>query len=113
MVKVISVASIIAMGAFLGACGESEAQKEARINANLKMLGEKYVKAKLKDPDSAQFQNQFIGIKGAPCGEVNAKNSFGGFSGFKRYISAGAEMTVLESDMEPSEFEASWREICK
>jgi hypothetical protein len=29
----------------------------------------------LKDPDSAQFQN----IKGY-CGEVNSKNSYGGYS---------------------------------
>lgn len=113
MAKNISIACVLTMCALLAACGESEAQKEARINANLKILGEKYVKAKLKDPDSAQFQNQFIGIKGAPCGEVNSKNSFGGYTGFKRYISVGDAMTVLESDMGPSEFDSSWRQICK
>lgn len=113
MRQVITILATAALGFWAAGCGESKAQEEARINANLKVLGEKYVKAKLKDPESAVFQNQFIGIKGAPCGEVNAKNSFGGFGGFKRYISAGAELTVLESDMESSEFETSWRQICR
>jgi len=104
---------VVAMSTALLACGESAAQKEARINANLKILGEKYVKLKLKDPESAQFQNQFIGIKGAPCGEVNSKNSFGGYTGFKRYISVGKDLTVMEADMPPGEFELSWGQICK
>lgn len=104
---------VVCVVAILAGCGESPAQKEARIRANMQALGEKYVKAKLKDPDSAQFQNQFIGTKDAACGEVNAKNSFGGYIGFKRYISAGVDLTVLESDMAPEEFDASWRKICK
>lgn len=64
---------------------------------DLKRLGEqafmtsakKAIAEQLKDPDSAQFKNlrvvQFA--SGAlVCGEVNAKNSFGGYSGFQRFI---------------------------
>jgi len=39
------------------------------------------VRALAFDPESAQFRNQ----KGN-CGEVNAKNKFGGYTGFKKYI---------------------------
>ena len=113
MRSMILIFGVFAMSTALLACGESAAQKEARINTNLKILGEKYVKQKLKDPESAQFQNQFIGIKGAPCGEVNSKNSFGGYTGFKRYISLGEGLTVMEMDMPPGEFELSWGQICK
>jgi hypothetical protein len=38
----------------------------------------------LKDPDSARFRNQK-----SVCGEVNAKNSYGGYVGFRRFIAVG------------------------
>lgn len=45
----------------------------------------------LIDPDSANFRNEKI-IRNNDglyvCGEVNAKNSFGGYVGFKPYFSA-------------------------
>jgi hypothetical protein len=56
------------------------------------------VKAKLKDPDSAQFK----GIKrmddGNYCGWVNAKNGFGGYTGFGVFFtgSKGAVMVPPE-----------------
>ncbi|MEB0133776.1 hypothetical protein QN362_00355 [Actimicrobium sp. CCC2.4] len=98
---------------FISGCGKSDAQKENELNANLKMLGERYVKAKLKDPDSAEFRNQFIGKAGAPCGEVNSKNSFGGFVGFQRYISVGTELTVLKADMPAGDFDTTWTKMCR
>jgi hypothetical protein len=50
----------------------------------------------LKDPASAQFRNERIVPSGALCGEVNSKNSMGGYVGFKRYILAGTESNYLE-----------------
>ncbi len=50
---------------------------------------EERVKATLKDPGSAMFRNVRIGRGlGAPavCGEVNAKNSFGGYLGYNRFV---------------------------
>lgn len=42
----------------------------------------------LKDPASAQWQNEVLSPdQSTQCGEVNAKNSMGGYVGFKRYIS--------------------------
>lgn len=40
------------------------------------------VKYKLKDADSAKFRNIYVKDKSLVCGEVNAKNSYGGYSGF-------------------------------
>ncbi len=56
--------------------------------------GKDMVASALKDPDSAKFQgvfmaeNQAIGDThyGFLCGEVNSRNSFGGFTGFRRFV---------------------------
>ena len=110
--KLSAVAVLVIGCATLSACGESQSQKEARIRANIQMMSEEAVRARLKDPESAQFQNQHVSAKGAGCGEVNSKNGFGGYTGFKRYIFAGKNLTVFESDMPQGEFDISWSQIC-
>jgi hypothetical protein len=45
-------------------------------------MAQEAIRQKLKDPDSAQFRR--LEIKGnKACLEVNAKNSFGGYVGFR------------------------------
>jgi hypothetical protein len=45
------------------------------------------------------------------CGEVNSKNSFGGYADFTSFISAGsADSTWLESDVK--DFQAVWDAVC-
>ncbi|MFI8395985.1 hypothetical protein ACIGEI_10595 [Pseudomonas sp. NPDC078863] len=97
----------------LAACGQSEAEK-ARHKAEMteiryQRVAREFVSGVLKDPDSAQFRNQ----RGF-CGEVNSKNSFGGYAGFRRFIAATKEMVVFENDnrMSSSEFEAAWSKLC-
>lgn len=45
---------------------------------------------KLRDPASAQYRNEVLYLfsddSGTLCGEVNSKNSFGGYTGFKRFM---------------------------
>lgn len=79
--------------------------------------GKDAARAKLKDPDSAQFQNVRFhqGKDGVPmtCGEVNSKNSFGGYSGFQKFVSAGrAELTFLAEQMDSGEFAKIWNQMC-
>jgi hypothetical protein len=50
----------------------------------------------LKDPTSAEFRNEKITKSGVLCGEVNSKNSMGGYVGFKRYIAAGPQASYIE-----------------
>ncbi len=73
-------------------------------------LGHQAVLRQLKDPDSASFRNERRG-KMAVCGEVNAKNSFGGYVGYRRFV-ATAGFAVFEQDMDPSEFEKTWDQAC-
>jgi hypothetical protein len=80
--------------------------------------GQEAVERKLKDPSSAQFRHMFFHMaklngKDAPisCGEVNSKNSFGGYNGYQRYISAGTpELTYLEEEV--ADFSKAWKIMC-
>lgn len=74
------------------------------------------VKSRMKDPSSVKFGDVYVKRKNgnqAICGTVNSKNSYGGYNGFQRFISAGkAEFTFFANDMADGEFEKSWEEYC-
>lgn len=74
---------------FVLLCGCSPNQSSALQSAQAR------VKSELKDPESAQFQNleEYGSIV---CGEVNAKNSYGGYSGFKPFIVHGVQVAIAE-----------------
>lgn len=68
-----------------------------------------------KDPSSVQYRGLFI--SGKPmlvlCGEVNGKNSYGAYVGFRRFYATGKPM--LDSIESPSEryvFERMWPSMC-
>jgi uncharacterized protein YdiU (UPF0061 family) len=72
------------------------------------------VKDNLKDQDSARFRNvrrlPFMGIESGPevyCGEVNAKNSFGGYSGFGDFVAnlGDGKAYIVESDNKAAQLE--------
>jgi len=47
------------------------------------------------------------------CGEVNSKNSFGGYGGFQKFVSAGrAELTFLSEQMTDGDFVEVWNRMC-
>lgn len=93
-------------------CEKSPEQKakEEKIANEAKV--ESIVKSVLKDPESAQFQN----IDGV-CGEVNAKNSYGGYTGFKKFVISKKDERVLlevsESDVDYWPFTHAWYEYCE
>lgn len=79
-------------------------------------LGMDSTRAKLKDPKSADFQGVYFhrGSDGVPvtCGRVNSKNSFGGYGGFQRFVSAGkTDLTFLEEEV--ADFPVVWRRLCE
>lgn len=92
---------IIALFTFLtlGACANQTA-KTQRQSVEWKVesasqdeidKSKSVVTAALKDPESARFGEKFWAIVGSNgrrsiCGYVNAKNSFGGYTGKKLYI---------------------------
>ncbi|MEF8689403.1 UNVERIFIED_CONTAM: hypothetical protein NO986_18220 [Comamonas sp. A-3] len=96
----------------LSSCGKSESQKAADDAAVLEIktqrLAREMVTKHLKDPESASFRNQ----KGL-CGEVNSKNSFGGYPGYRRFIAANENMVAFEGgNMDSTEFNQVWQQFC-
>lgn len=78
--------------------------------------GMEAAKAKLKDPGSAKFRGVYFhqGADGIPmtCGEVNSKNSLGGYGGFQRFVSAGkSDLTFVEEQV--TDFSTVWSSFCQ
>lgn len=97
--------------------GPSPVAAQASREAEWMVRGKAAVLEKLKDPDSADFRNVRFhqGKDGVPmtCGEVNSKNSFGGYGGFQRFISAGrADLTFLAEQMDARDFAEVWNQFC-
>lgn len=69
------------------------------------------VKAKLRDPSSSTFRNERQNNKSAGdiahCGEVNSKNGFGGYTGFRRFFVYGNSVRIesKDHDIDPTVWE--------
>jgi len=59
------------------------ARSKKEVDEELERAIETAVREMLKDPDSAKFKNISELPSGKFCGEVNAKNSYGGYAGWK------------------------------
>lgn len=98
-------------------------------------IGQKIISAAMRDPDSAKFRYvRFIQqeetedgtVKGVVCGQVNAKNGFGAYSGFspfimeltmkpKGFFSKSVTYTVPRQEIysEPNQYDAaSYKKTC-
>jgi hypothetical protein len=62
----------------------------------------------LKDPDSAKFRKVAI-VRGSVCGEINAKNSMGGYVGYKRFMVVDDASAI---DDDTYKFEELWDQVC-
>lgn len=79
----------------------------------------------LRDPASVQFRKERLRRGGYLCGEVNAKNGTGGYTGFQRFVSyergyaiEGMDASgwpdddaVTATDLKVIAAEANWRKI--
>ena len=77
------------------------------------MMGERVVGMFLKDPSSARYQNltyRTRGPLGVVCGEVNARNSFGGYTGFKDFIAIADHSVTFEDGS--VRFVRRWNKLC-
>lgn len=128
---------VIIGAALLAGCATAPSGEELRaaaandpapdVDAGIAMI-EAHLRSKLKDPDSAQFTwpNPFVhGWYQRPfgqrylgwitCGTVNAKNSYGGYTGRTAAIGVIRSGSVVESNMdEPSDRYGSFvAEACR
>jgi hypothetical protein len=94
---------------------ERKAQETVYSETAARTLAQLAIKDLLKDPGSAQFRNLGVntlknGVK-VVCGEVNARNGFGGYSGFEGFISAGTPKTTFLQSRD-SKFSDHWKKLC-
>jgi hypothetical protein len=78
----------------LAACESSE-EKELK----------EFVSSQFKDPQSTQFQKLVHG-KGVLCGEINAKNGFGAYVGFKKFVVVKRESLTVSAIEDELSFNA-------
>ena len=107
--------SVLIYSVALAGCGNNKEMSQRNKELLWIEKGKDAVRLKLKDADSAEFRNVYFkrGSDGVPvaCGEVNSKNSFGGYSGYQQFISAGKpELTYLQE--QASDFDTVWRRFC-
>lgn len=116
-----TIVAMIAVATVVTGCGKSQQEVEAEQAKAVaaKLAAEKaafdarakpyiaHLKEHLKDPDSAQLKNLSFASSAefgdALCGEVNAKNSYGGYVGFSSFAVAdrpffsGSRVTVFNA----------------
>jgi len=62
----------------------------------------------LKDPDSAKFE-----FYNENCGTVNSKNSFGGYTGPKRFVSVDDIIDLEGHTISKKQMDKLWNKYCK
>lgn len=90
---------------------ERAQEREGRMRVR---EAEGLIRSRLKDPESAQFSGVIPVRHGdtlTVCGEVNARNSFGGYTGRKAFLVIG-RLAMTEDDVEGGVFTEMWNKLC-
>lgn len=92
---------------------EAKAQQEKWFGADTIVAAKRAVKNSLKDPNSAEFKDVYANYTEAvgmvACGHVNAKNSLGGYTGFKAFVSNGKTVILEGKD----DIKKAWNSACR
>lgn len=68
-----------------------------------------------KDPFSVQWRNLFVSQDGTLkilCGELNGKNSYGAYIGFRRFFATDSVLQLIEDPKTPSIMNGMWPKVC-
>lgn len=102
----------------LASCGSpqsaatSDSASSAPSLSDQRWEAKQALEAALRDSGSAKYGEVAAFQHGESyifCGRVNAKNAFGGYTGFQRFIAMTAAATVDDGG---SEFQTAWSEMC-
>ncbi|AUC08280.1 hypothetical protein BVG18_08495 [Acinetobacter lwoffii] len=90
-------------------CAKKDKNYDARQNIIAdEIRAQNLVENYLKDPDSAKFRNM-----NGKCGEVNSKNSFGAYTGYKRFFATQSLVIIDDVNEDRSTFEKIWNDMCR
>lgn len=96
--KRLSICCVLALMVLMG-CGPSPEEKKAAAEKVMISGFQEKVSAGFKDPASTQFRSvKLVGKGDGFCGELNTKNGFGAYDGFKPFgIEKGAGLVLLNA----------------
>lgn len=117
-------AAALASGEYAAQVRSEDSQRPIvnRTEAEFRAAGRQVVLDALRDPVSAEFRS--VRRSWSPsgsatfCGEVNARNGFGGYTGFQRFISGVSPTGRTSVQIDDQEgmiadyFERAWRGDC-
>jgi hypothetical protein len=80
-------------------------------------FAQEQIKQNAKDAASVQFRGEQLHEKtdvgAVACGEVNAKNSFGAYTGFKGFVAVEKDMNLyIEDGVNSKRFAEKWNKYC-
>jgi hypothetical protein len=78
--------ALLVAAAIAGTVQTVDAAQPRDLLEGERSIVEEVIRGLLKDPASAQFKWRKTTDGGEYCGAVNAKNSFGGYDGFKSFL---------------------------
>jgi len=81
-----------------------------------KLMAERVVKERLRDPDSAEFTDMQVyppsdERSAIICGYVNSKNGFGGMTGPQRFVAGGT--VLIEEQVTAEQMQIAWDQFCQ
>lgn len=84
---------------------------------SLVMVAKANITSAFLDGQSVQWRNLYISDSSSRpilCGELNAKNSYGAYVGFRRFFAA-AELGVqaIDTEKQPNTLTAMWDSACR
>lgn len=88
-----------------------EAEEDREMISQARVL----MRRRMKDPESAQFSDvMVVRASGKPivCGDVNAKNSFGGYTGRKGFVMPKGGVPIGEEDLPQKDWVNLWNQSC-
>jgi len=120
MTNLIRVALVILCFGLITYCARQPSTPDDPNSEPSKFEFRELVKYQLKDANSAEFRNEAVypvpnrdGVF-IMCGEVNAKNSYGAYTGFKRFIVGfGGEHGTVLMDDRSGVFDGIWWDQCR
>ena len=93
---------------------ERAARDRDRIRSNVEELAQAAVLSTLRDPASARFTYMYVNLDaGVVCGEVNARNGFGGYTGDKYFMMGDPVGGLVMEDgpaFDPEKFGKMWND---
>ena len=105
-----AIVLLLVVASVISSCNDNKPNPAEQFASDLQWAARTAVKARLKDPDSAEFG--LISVHGkVACGTVNSKNGFGGYSGAKRFVSGGNPATTF-FETDSKDFEQVWDKFC-